>query len=119
MTKTILVAEDDTSISEVMKIILESEGYTVSLARNRSDVFKVIRNGSPSLIFLDVRLGGEKGEDIAAELRSGKETAHIPLIIVSADSTTPEIAEQVGADSFLLKPFEMDELIACVKQYSQ
>ncbi len=117
MGKAILLAEDDRSISEVMQIILEDEGYSVTHARNKIEITNALKKMLPDLIFLDIRLGGEDGEQIASELRTGTETSSIPLLILSADSKTENIAARVGADGYLLKPFDMDELIAITRRY--
>lgn len=115
MDKLILVAEDDENISEIMKIILEEEGYTVETAKKQGEIESSIKKRLPHLIFLDVRLGGESGEEIALSLKSNPRTAAIPLIIVSADQETKQIASRVGANGFLLKPFDITVLSQLVK----
>src|SRR5690606_14963715 len=108
---------DDRSISEVMQIILENEGYTVTKARNKVEITTAVKDKLPDLIFLDIRLGGEDGEQIASELRTGNDTSSVPLLLLSADSDTKRIADRVGADGYLLKPFDMDDLISIAHQY--
>jgi DNA-binding response OmpR family regulator len=115
--KRILLAEDDTSIIEVMTIILESEGYVVSKAQEREAVIHALEEKIPDLIFLDINLGGESGEEIARELKGRAETDGIALVMLSADDKTQEIAKRVHADGFLLKPFDIDTLIATVRKY--
>jgi CheY-like chemotaxis protein len=117
-SKTILIAEDDDSIIEVMKIILEEEGYFVTMAKKRDAIGKEITKKRPDLIFLDVNLGGENGEEIARELRGNEATKSLPLVMLSADNETETIAKKVKADGFLLKPFEIDSLIKTVEKYA-
>lgn len=115
--KTILVAEDDSGIIDVMKIILQDEGYNVVAAKNESEITKIIERILPNLIFLDIRLGGENGSQIARKLRTEEKTAAIPLIIVSGDSQTEAIAKEVNASSYLAKPFDIQVLLSVVKKY--
>lgn len=115
--KTILIAEDDAGIIDVMKIILEQESYRVVTARNKVEVQTMLQQILPSLIFLDIRLGGENGAEVAQALRADERTAAIPLIIVSGDSQTATIARQVHASEYLVKPFELDVLLMLVKKY--
>ena len=116
-TKTILIAEDDTSIVEVMKIILEEEGYRVMVAKKKDAIAKEIKKQRPDLIFLDINLGGESGEEIALELRDDAKTQSFPIVMLSADNETEAIARKVKADGFLLKPFEIESLIKTVRKY--
>jgi DNA-binding response OmpR family regulator len=113
---TILIAEDDDSISEVMQIILREEGYKVFRAKDEEGFFAALHDELPALIFLDIRLGGDSGEDIANRLKKTAATRSIPLILVSADSETETIAKSVGANGYLSKPFEIDTLLETVKK---
>lgn len=115
---SVLVAEDDESISEVMRIILEEEGYQVRIATNRNEILSLFEASLPAILFLDVRLGGESGEDIAKEILNDPRTKNVAVILVSADSETKEIAKRVGAHDFLLKPFDMRDLVALCQKHS-
>jgi DNA-binding response OmpR family regulator len=116
-TKHILIAEDDAGIIEVMRIVLEGEGYSVSTAATFKEVRHELKKNPPDLFFLDIRLGGESGEAIAKDLSSNGKSRLFPLVLVSADDATKQIAHDVGADGFLLKPFDLDMLVATVKKY--
>jgi DNA-binding response OmpR family regulator len=116
--KTILIAEDDKGIIEVMKIILEQEGYMIETAHTAQDVKRVIDHTVPDLIFLDIRLGGESGEEIGEALRRNKRTMKVPLIMLSADQETKNITEKINASGFLLKPFDIESLLTIVRKYT-
>lgn len=116
-TKTILIAEDDAGIIDVMKIILEQEGYRVATAKNKAEVDSALQKTLPNLIFLDIRLGGENGAEIAKELRTEKKTAGVPLIIVSGDSQAEEIARKVNATGYLSKPFDITTLLSLISTH--
>lgn len=117
--RRILIAEDDEAILEVLKSILEGEGYQTFCPRTERGIQEVIHNDKPLLILLDVWLSGHDGGKIAKDLKADSETQHIPVIIMSANNKTKEIAKTVGADGFLLKPFTIDELLEVVRKYSK
>lgn len=115
--KRILIADDDQSILEVMQLILEDEGYEVATSVDGEDVYKM--NGDfPDVLLLDIRMSGIDGRDICKYLKSHNLKKDIPVIIISANKDTEQIARNVGADDFLTKPFEIDDLIGKVKKYT-
>lgn len=118
MSKNILIAEDDESILEVVRIILEDAGYTVHAARNSEQFVKTLSTVRPHLFLLDIWLSGEDGGKIAKKIKKDPETAAIPIIIVSANAETAKIADEVGADDFLLKPFDIEALLTIVSKHT-
>lgn len=117
MSKKILVAEDDTAILEVIKIILETEGYTIISTDEKDQIYSLIDSHSPGLILLDIWLSGYDGGKIAKNLKSKNETKHIPIIMMSANNETEKITKEAGANAFLLKPFDIDDLIKIVQKH--
>lgn len=118
MKKKILVAEDDVAILEVVKIILEGEGYEIISTDEKDTIFKLIKLHNPSLILLDIWLSGHDGGKIAKYLKSKPDTNQIPLIMISANNDTEKISIEAGADGFLLKPFDIDDLLKIVSKYA-
>lgn len=117
MKKKILVAEDDKAIIEVVKIILENEGYDVLMADQGEAIHQLIAHENPDIILLDIWLFGEDGGQIAKTIKSKSHTKDIPLILMSANNETEKITKEVGADDFLLKPFNIDDLLYIVRKY--
>jgi len=117
MTPSILVIDDEESISEVVQIVLEGEGYTVRTSMNSS----VLQHLTilPHLILLDVLLAGEDGREVCKCIKANPRLQHIPVILLSAHSDANKIADRSGADAFLEKPFDVDVLIDVVQQYLQ
>src|SRR5579863_3467641 len=111
MKKKILIAEDDRAIIDVVKIILENEGYEVFTADQGEIVHKTIDEQMPDAVLLDIWLYGEDGGQIAKEIKGKSKTKHIPVILMSANNETEKITKQVGADDFLLKPFNIEDLL--------
>ena len=117
MSKKILIAEDDESIIEVVRIILEDAGYTVHTASTSDQFSQKLDTVAPDLLLLDIWLSGEDGGKIARDVKGNPKTAALPIIIVSANAETAKIAHEVGADDFLLKPFDIEDLLGIVLKH--
>lgn len=117
MKKKILVAEDDRAILEVVRIILEQEGFETVYADKEDVIYKIIKDQKPDLMLLDIWLGGSDGGKIAKNIKSDKQTKHLPIIMISANNETEKIAKESGADGFLLKPFNIEDLLQIVKEH--
>lgn len=112
---TILVADDDPAILEVIKIILEENGYKVVTISDGGLVKKEIVAQKPSLVLLDIWMSGHDGRDITKLVKSDNKTKNVPVVVISAHNETEKIAKDAGADNFLSKPFNIDELLSMVK----
>jgi DNA-binding response OmpR family regulator len=117
MKKKILIAEDDKAIIEVVRIILENEGYEVFQASQGEQVHAAIDKHSPDMILLDIWLFGEDGGQIARVIKGKPKTKDIPLVMMSANNETEKITKESGADDFLLKPFNIEDLLYIVKKH--
>jgi DNA-binding response OmpR family regulator len=117
MKKKILVVDDEPDILEFLKEILEEEGYTVATTDKGEYVEELHNGGLPQLILLDMLLSGKDGREIVKHLKRQEETKHIPVIMFSAHPSAEPAARAAGADNFLAKPFEIDELLALITQH--
>ena len=117
MSKKIVIAEDDEGILDSMKIMLEMEGYEVKTTVDGKDLHD-LKADLADLLLLDIWLAGMDGRDICKKLRSQEHTKHLPIILMSASKEAGKTAKEVGADDFLEKPFELDELVAMVAKYA-
>ena len=117
--KKILVVDDDPDILDALRFMLEDSGYEVKTtekgeyAENLHDT----NGGLPDVIILDVLLSGKDGRLICQKLKSQQETKHIPIIMISAHPNAKQSVTAVGADDFVAKPFDVDELVAKIAQY--
>lgn len=118
MKKRILVVDDDPGISDVVKIILQEGGYHADVLSDGIDIADKIKVLKPDLILLDIWMSGCDGRDIIKTLRNDSSTNKIPIVIMSALSNTGTIAAESGADDYLAKPFDMNNLLAKVKKYA-
>jgi DNA-binding response OmpR family regulator len=74
-------------------------------------------NGYPDLLLLDIWMSGWNGRDICIFLKSQEVTQHLPIVLVSANRDTEKIARDAGADDFMTKPFNLDELVEKIEKY--
>ncbi|AHU89442.1 MtrAB system response regulator MtrA [Trueperella pyogenes] len=114
METRILVVDDDPAISEMVAILLETEGYAVSACANGDSVLPLYRAEHPDLILLDVMLPGMDGVSVARALR---DETDVPIIMMSAKTDSVDVIAglEAGADDYVTKPFENSVLLARVK----
>jgi DNA-binding response OmpR family regulator len=114
--KKILVADDDPAICDAIQFMLQEEGYTVQTTINGETIYKM-KKDYPDLLLLDIWMSGEDGREICKYLKKHKNTKNIPVILVSASRDIAKSALDAGADDFITKPFEMDDLLNCVAKH--
>ncbi len=117
--KRILVVDDDPDILDALQMLLEFAGYEVKTTEKGeyAENLRDTNGGLPHLIILDVLLSGKDGRLICQKLKSQLDTKHIPIIMVSAHPNAKHSVAAVGADGFLAKPFDVDELLEMVMKY--
>ena len=110
----ILIVEDDLDMQEMMISFMQKNGFMVIAANNSDELTKKLKSQRVDLILLDVMLGDENGISICREIR---ETNNIPIIIISAlsDDQNRLSGFEVGADDYIVKPFNPQILLAKVK----
>lgn len=109
----IMVAEDDDGITDAIKIMLEMNGYQVKTTVDGQTV-RDMKEELPDLLLLDIWMSGMDGRQICSYLKGKEDTKHIPIIIISAGRDVGKSAREAGADDFLAKPFDMDDLLRAV-----
>ena len=116
MSKTVLIIEDDKDILDIMTYILQDTGFTVA-GSGESVSASYVQMLNPALILLDHRLKDSFGGDLCLELKRDPLTGQIPIVLVSAVKELPRLAKESGADDYLNKPFDMNELVALVRRF--
>lgn len=119
MKKQILVLDDDPSIVEVTQIILEESGYQVLTGRSEDDLNRLLKTTTPDLILMDVWLAQTDGNQITKRLKQHPDTKEIPVILFSALNEVESMTTKAGADGFLRKPYELDDLLAIVSKHAR
>lgn len=114
MSTRILVVDDDPGISEMLAILLESEGYEVSVCATGTNALPLFRAERPDVVLLDVMLPGIDGVAVCRLIR---EESDVPIIMMSARTDSVDVIAglEAGADDYVTKPFENSVLIARVK----
>jgi chemotaxis family two-component system response regulator PixH len=113
-----LVVEDSLTEREMLTGYLQEAGITVATASSGEEALEKINSSTPDLIVLDVVLPGRSGFEICRELKSTANTSNIPIIICSTKGSEMDKfwGMKQGADAYLPKPVDKDELIATVKK---
>jgi DNA-binding response OmpR family regulator len=111
----LLIVDDSAALLEVMKNILERNGYTVKTLNRAPDIYKEIGEFQPDLLILDIYLAGEDGREICKEIRNNVETKQICILVFSASPKTLEDYKSYSADDFIEKPFDITNLVEKIK----
>ncbi len=117
MPDLITIIEDDESIREMLRYYFHSVGYGVEDFESGEDYFRAVHDVQPDLYILDIMLPGMDGLEILRRLRGAPDTAHIPVIMLTARTAELDRVKglEQGADDYVVKPFGIMELQARVK----
>ncbi len=112
--RMIMIVDDDTNISELMTLYLNKEGYETKTYTNGRTALKAFAEVAPDLLLLDVMMPEMDGYEMLTEVRK---TSKVPVIMVTAKGETFDkvLGLELGADDYLVKPFDPKELLARVK----
>ena len=114
MPKKILIVDDDNNIAELISLYLTKEMYETRIAEDGEEALSIFREFDPNLVILDLMLPGKDGYEVCREIRQMKDT---PVIMLSAKGETFDkvLGLELGADDYMIKPFDSKELVARVK----
>ena len=117
--KKILIVDDEQDIVESLKFVLETYDYTCYCAYNGEDGLKLAREIIPDLIILDVMMPRINGYKISRLLKFDSKYKNIPILMITARSQEEDklIGEETGADEYITKPFELDDVVKAVQKY--
>lgn len=110
----ILVVDDDPSICEVLRLYLEKDGYSVSIANDGETALKRFTEMPQDIMLIDIMLPKMDGNQLCREIR---QISNVPIIMISAKEETFDkvLALELGADDYIIKPFDAKEVIARIK----
>lgn len=108
----ILVVDDDFDIANMLRIYFSGQGYAVEVAPKGQDALEATRKQIPNLIVLDINLPDMSGYDVCVQLRNTTRTSHIPIIFLTQKDERSDkiIGLELGADDYVTKPFDIEEL---------
>jgi two-component system alkaline phosphatase synthesis response regulator PhoP len=117
--KKILIVDDEVDLVETLRFPLEMEGFTVLVSYNGEDGLHQARKEKPHLILLDLMLPKLDGYKVCRLLKFDERYKHIPILMLTAKTQDRDksLGLETGANEYITKPFEMDDLLEKVKSY--
>lgn len=117
MNNKVLVIDDDIAINELIKVNLELNGYKVIQANDGTTGFALAKQELPAIIILDVMMPEVDGFTVAQRIRQNEDLSKTPILMLTALSQITDKVKgfNIGVDDYLVKPFEMDELLVRVR----
>lgn len=113
----VLVVDDDDAIVHTVESILVDEGYDVTTAGDGREALQHVDAHLPSLVLLDMRMPVMDGWQFAEEVK--RRGVKVPIVVMTAAQDARRWATEIGADAFVEKPFDLDDLISLVAQHRQ
>jgi len=114
MTARILVVDDDTALSEMIGIVLRTEGFDPVFCADGNEALATFQVSRPDLVLLDLMLPGKNGIEVCEEIRA---ESGVPIIMLTAKTDTTDVVRglESGADDYVVKPFNPKELVARIR----
>jgi two-component system phosphate regulon response regulator PhoB len=113
----ILIIEDERGLTEVLTYNLQREGYDTSVAHDGLEGLRKAQTQPPDLVILDLMLPGMDGLEVCRQLRAGKQTARVPIVMLTAKTEEMDqvVGFSVGADDYVAKPFSVKVLLQRIR----
>ena len=115
----ILVVEDDPQVARLISLVLQRNGFESQVVSDGQSALERAKEARPLMIFADLTIRGMGGEQLCSALKAAPETQGIPYVILSGDRDIAEKARICGADDYMGKPFEFEDLIRLVNKYAR
>jgi len=120
--QSVLIVEDDDQMADLIRLILEDDGWTVHRAGNGKEAKELIgRLAPPALVTLDIFLPDTSGVDLILHVKATPGWERVPIVMVTAKPKDKEVnwAIKSGAKAYLVKPLKPDELRDCVRRFAR
>lgn len=114
MSKKLLLADDSVTIQKVVELLLSDEDYEIKAVGNGEEALAMIKDYSPDIVLADIEMPGMNGYQLCEKIKNDETLAHIPVILLAGafEPIDEDLAKEVKADDYLVKPFESQELIS-------
>lgn len=121
MSLKFCIIDDEREVCEILRLFLESRGHRCLLAYDGKSGLELIRTARPAAVFLDLQMPVMNGYEVLQALRADESIAKTPVLMMTALTknsklSTDEAAESSGADLFIHKPFELDDLLEAIEK---
>lgn len=115
----ILIVEDDPQVARLIALVLQRNGHQSHTVADGGTALEKAKELRPDIIFADLTINGIGGEQLCSMIKSAPETRDIPYIVLSGDRDIAEKARVCGANDYMGKPFEFEDLIGLVNKYAR
>ncbi|MEJ8572611.1 response regulator transcription factor [Microbaculum marinum] len=117
MSRHVLIVEDEENIVESLTFLLKREQFEVTSVLDGARAIETLQSGRPDLMILDVMLPGADGFDVLRTIRSRPELENLPVVMLTARMQQQDrrLAEEIGVNAFITKPFSNAEVVSVVK----
>ena len=114
---TILIVEDEEGIARMIQVLLETRGFSTQVSHSGEEAFTRLRVQGADLVLLDVMMPGMDGFEVCRRLKADERWRHIPVVMLTARDAIRDmvLGLEIGADDYITKPFNTEELIARIK----
>lgn len=115
----VLICEDNRDIQDLMEIIVTSTGNEVVKCDTLEAVYGVLKSSQIDLIIMDYWFKSKDASDLIRELKSASDYMHVPIVIISAIPNLAQVAQQLNADAYIKKPFNVDDVKNIINQFNK
>jgi len=113
---TVLVVDEDPSLRELLRAVLEDAGYSVRVAADGAQALDVVKTERPDAMLLDIGMPVTNGIEFVRAYRRTLEPPHAPIVISSARGDAEQVARDLDADGYVNKPFAIDDALAVLER---
>lgn len=110
MTRKILILDDDSDILFFCTYVFENLGFIAMSSNHCNNIIDQVESSQPDIILIDNWIPDIGGVKATQQLKASQHLKHIPVVLFSANSNLPQLSEEAGADGYLKKPFDLEEL---------
>lgn len=118
MAKTVLIVEDESEVAELLREVLAEAGFDVVLSTGGA-ALATAADVHPDVVVIDYAMPGMTGADVISEMRQSAEPTMPPVVLVTGHYEASEIAREIGANAYLQKPFDVDDLVGVVRRLTE
>lgn len=113
----VLIVDDDPAVTKLLAALLAEEGFDPVTATSGQAALDMLRTDTPDVVLLDLMMPLVSGSMVCSQLKTDSATKHIPVIVISGDGRAERKVRDIGADDFVLKPFDLDDVIKRVRRW--
>lgn len=114
----VVLDDDDPNILEVVAVVLQDADYDVETFTDPSEFHTRLESADASLALVDIFMKQNDGRQVCRVVKKNPSTARVPVLLMSADPKVDSMAQSAGADAWIEKPFDIDQLVSITREYA-